>query len=108
MNVYRSPTGRIISFMVKSDDENWDIVGLNNAGSAVSPERRFDKWPIAQGPLVSSPQKACILVDNLNLAQRLILDHTDVGRPRRAVIEAAMAGRCGCPLQDYCLSPRSE
>lgn len=108
VNVYRSPTGRNISFMVKSNQEEWDIVALNSLSSAVNFERRFDEWPIAEGPLVSSPEKGCIIIDTLKLAQRLILGHINVSRPRRAVIGTSMSGRCSCPPSDHCLSPRAE
>jgi hypothetical protein len=108
VNVYRSPTGRHIAFLVDGTDDKWDIVSFGDFGSVTNPERSFDNWPIAQGRLVSSPKPACIFIDNLKLNQRLIIDHTDTMKPRRSVISLAMQKRCGCPLIDACLSPRAE
>lgn len=108
LNVYKSPTGRIISFLVDGKDDKWDIVSFGGFASATNPERSFDKWPISQGRLVSSPKPACIFIDNLKLNQRLIIDHTDTTKPRRSVISLATQERCGCPLIDACLSPRAE
>lgn len=108
VNVYRSPTGRHISFVFDDDEDKWSIVGFGNVSTVTKPERRFDKWPIAQGSLLYSPEEACIFVDNLNLKQRLIIDHTDTMKPRRSIINHAMQDRCGCPLIDSCLSPRAE
>jgi hypothetical protein len=108
VNVYRSPTGRNISFLVDGKDDKWDIVSFGDFASVTNPERSFDKWPISQGRLVSSPKPACIFIDNLKLHQRLIIDHTVVTKPRRSVINLATQERCGCPLIDSCLSPRAE
>lgn len=108
VNVYRSPTGRHISFVVDGNEGEWDIVGYGDVASVTNPERAFDKWPIAQGRLISSPKPACLFIDNLQLRQRLIIDHTDTMKPRRSVISLAMQQRCGCPLIDACLSPRAE
>ena len=73
----------------------------------VKPERRYKKWPVAAGDVMSSPKDACIMIDNLHLQERLILDHTDVNHPRRTVI--ALPDRaCLCPLPDHCISPRGQ
>lgn len=108
VNVYRSPTGRHISFVVHGDEEKWNIVSYGDIASVIKPEREFDKWPIADGRLISSPERACLFIDNLKLNQRLIIDHTDTMKPRRSIISLAFKERCGCPLIDVCLSPRAE
>lgn len=108
VNVYRSPTGRHVSFVIDSKKGKWDIVGYGNMGSIVNPERNLDKWPIAQGSLISSPKRACLFVDNFHLHERLIIDDTNAMNPRRSIIPDTMTGRCGCPLVNECLSPRAE
>jgi hypothetical protein len=108
VNVYRSPTGRLISFMINEDEDTWNIVSYGGISDVINPERDLDKWPIATGRLVSSPKRACIFIDNLKLKQRLIIDNVDAMKPRRSVISFALRERCGCPLADVCLSPRAE
>jgi hypothetical protein len=107
VNVYRSPNNRHISFVFNGDKEKWDIVGYGDFSGTVAPERRFERWPVAEGPLMSSPRRGCVFVDNLKLNERLIIDHTETLKPRRTVISLAKK-ECGCPLIDACLSPRAE
>lgn len=109
INVYHSPTGREITFVLNAGKKEWGIVDykLSPGAPPAKPERRFDKWPIASGDIMTSPLKACVMVDNRHLKERLILDHTDVNHPPRTVV--ALPGKeCTCPLPDRCISPRAQ
>jgi hypothetical protein len=107
INLYQSPTGRRITFVFNGGKKEWGIVEYDLGAGPVKPERRYDKWPVADGDIMTSPKDACIMVDNLHLGERLILDHTDVNHPRRTIV--ALPGReCTCPLPDRCISPRAQ
>jgi hypothetical protein len=107
INVYHSPTGRNTTFVFNADKKNWGIVDYDLGAGPVKPERRFDKWPVADGDIMTSPKDACIMVDNQHLKERLILDHTDVNHPRRTILALPARG-CTCPLPDRCISPRGQ
>jgi hypothetical protein len=105
INVYQSPTGRRTTFVLDADEDDWGIVDYDLGAGPVKPERRYEKWPVAHGDVMTTPKEACIFVDNLHLKERLILDHVDVNHPRRTIVP--LPGRdCTCPLPDHCISPR--
>lgn len=107
VNVYQRPLGGRITFVLNHDRHEWGIVDYETGAGLVKPERDLRKWPVADGDVMTAPLEGCIVVDNRKLKQRLILDHTDVKRPRRTIVE--LPGReCRCPLPDYCIGPRAE
>jgi hypothetical protein len=106
VNVYNRPGGGRITFDLAAEDDEWPIVDYDAGTGIVTPERKFEKWAIALGDPVSSPIPACIVVENRKLQQKLILDHADVIRPRRAIVKSD--SDCGCPLIDVCIGPRAE
>ena len=109
VNVYHSPTGRDITFVLNAGKKEWGIVEYTvfPGGVPIKPERHFDKWPVADGDVMTTPKDACVFVDNLHLKERLILDHTVVNHPRRTIVP--LPGReCMCPLPDRCISPRGQ
>jgi hypothetical protein len=107
VNVYKRPLGGRVTFVANADEEEWGIVDYDIGAGVVKPERRFDKWPVAAGDLMSAPREGCIVVENQKLQQKLIIDHTNVKRPRRTII-ALPRRDCACPLPDACISPRGE
>jgi hypothetical protein len=107
VNVYMRPTGGRITFVFNADKKEWGIVDYDLGAGPVTPERHYDKWRVADGDIMTSPKDACIIVDNQRLRERLILDHTDVNHPRRAILELP-AQECTCPLPDRCISPRGQ
>lgn len=104
VNVYKSPYFLTTTFVFNNDPNQWGIVDY---GANANLERKTEAWRIATGSVVSSPRDACIVINNPHLGQQLILDHTDVNRPRRALL-ARPRRDCMCPLPDQCLNPRAE
>jgi hypothetical protein len=106
INVYKRPTGGRVTFMLNTGKKELGIVDYDIGAGLVTSERRYDKWPVAAGDVMTSPREGCIVVDNQHLQERLILDHIDVNKPRRTILQ--LPGReCRCPLPDSCISPRS-
>lgn len=107
VNLYKSPTGRRVTFQLNASEKEWGIVDFDAGAGVIKPERRYDRWPVAQGEVMSAPKTACIIVDNERLQERLILDHADVNRPRRTIVSLP-SRECTCPLADQCISPRGQ
>jgi len=111
INVYKGAGGLVYEFQpLTSDPLEWGIVSLAAATGKTVFERDMTKWPLAQGEVMrSDDHRGCILVDNLKLGQRLVLDFTDAHHPKRTRRFLAAAGQeCGCPLPDFCLPPRYD
>jgi hypothetical protein len=108
INVYKRPLGGRVTFALNADEKHWPIVDYDIGAGVVAPERRYDKWPVAQGDVMNAPREGCIVVTNVHLQQQLILDHTDVNRPRRTILPVPPPRECSCPLPDSCIGPRAE
>jgi hypothetical protein len=105
VNEYASlftPFGKT-TFQLSEESNLWPIVSYGPTSMQTKPERRLVAWPVTAGGLMSTPMRACIYIDNRRLGQRLILDHTDVLHPRRAIVKPSM--ECVCPLSNACLNP---
>jgi hypothetical protein len=108
INVYNRPSGGRITFALDADEKHWPIVDYDIGGGIVTPERRYEKWRVAQGDVMTAPMEGCIVVNNDRVLQQLILDHTDVNRPRRTIVPLPPPRGCTCPLPDRCIGPRAE
>lgn len=111
VNVYNGANGLAYTFQpMTSEPLKWGMVSVSEGNAVTNFEGDMTKWPLAEGELMRSDgHKGCIVVDNLLMDQRLVLDYTDANLPKRTRVKLSGVGRrCGCPLSESCLPPRYE
>lgn len=121
-NVYSSPTGRVVRFFL-GDDPFYPIISVDEPGyPTLQIERDYHKWPLAGASPTSDPLggpvpnggevrsdekiRACIIVDNTRMGQRLILDSSDEENPKRARV--LLPTECRCPVVPGCQPQRLD
>src|SRR5262249_37304843 len=76
---YVTSDGRAIQFDVFSPLELWPIIAIDG----VARERRFERWPLAEGDVINAKGDGLITVDNPFRGERLTLDAREPLRPVR-------------------------